>query len=143
MHHEDDAARKQATLEALIAAYDRYLAPLREPGAGERLRDALRPPLDFSGMILIGNPDVTPPGLQTYIDEEMVKRGIEIINRVPPPGPLMGYEDPPEDEAPISPAGAAVIRILTIHFDLHLAELRAVQGESNNTADNSSSNREL
>lgn len=141
MHPDHETARKHAHLEALIAAYDRFLAPLRERGAAERLRDAFRGPLDFSGVV-IGNPDVAPPELQAYIDEEMAKRGIDVKDGVPPPGLLMGYEDPPEDETSISPAGAAVMRVLTIHFDLHLAELRAAQGKPGNTADNSPANRE-
>lgn len=48
------AARDEAVLNALRHRFDERLASLREPGAGEKLRDILRQPLKLHGKVIAG-----------------------------------------------------------------------------------------
>lgn len=46
--------RDRAVLGELRAKYDARLAGLQEPGAGDRLRDILRKPLELDGKVIAG-----------------------------------------------------------------------------------------
>lgn len=48
------AARNDAAMDALQREYDARLSCLDEPGAGKKLRDILRKPLDLGGKVIAG-----------------------------------------------------------------------------------------
>lgn len=51
---QDGEARKKLALEELNRDWDKRLLSLSEPGAGDKLREALRKPLQLDGQVLAG-----------------------------------------------------------------------------------------
>ena len=51
---QDGEARKRLALDELSRDWDKRLACLNEPGAGDKLRAALRKPMQLNGQVLAG-----------------------------------------------------------------------------------------
>lgn len=77
-HEPGLTAEQHAAMEAISAAYDRYLVEtLRAPGARLGLQSMMREPPDLDGRVIAGVPESTPALLQTYVDEEFAKRALK------------------------------------------------------------------
>lgn len=70
-------SKRQAYVDALNAAWDRRLSETcGASDAADHLREIARQPFELAGNVLSGQPDPIDPILQSYIEEELAKRGL-------------------------------------------------------------------